>query len=101
MQIYQRFMCEVVAITHEMNRFSGDAEDGMVPVDARLFNALVRLSSTARGGFNKHLEFAMAQEIQRLDTRFSLDEPETPKTPKGEAVIDGEGIHQKGQDHAA
>jgi hypothetical protein len=97
MQMYQRFMCEVVALTHEMNRFSGDAERGVVPVDARLFNALVRLSSTARGGFNKHLEFATAQEIQRLGTRFSLDEPE----PKGEEVIDGESVHEEGQADAA
>jgi len=97
-------MGDVVAIAHEMKRFSGDTKNGMVPMDARLFNELVRISSKARSGFNAHMEFATDQGIQRLETRFGLSEvPKKKQEPKkkGQEVVDNEGVHQKGTADAA
>lgn len=100
MQRYPKFMCDVVAVTHEMNRLSWDASNGFVPVDARLLNELVRLVSKARANFNAHMEFTTAQGIQRLNTRFNLDEKKADKPKEKEKDADEE-IQQEGQTDAA
>lgn len=97
--MYQRFMCDVVAVAHEMNRMSGDTKNGMVPIDARLFNELMRMAAKARSGFNAHLEFTTAQGIQRLNTRFSLDNPQKVANATQEVV--DEEIQPEGQTDAA
>lgn len=84
MQFYQKFMVEIVALASEMNRLSGDAKDGMVPVDARHLNTLVRIASTARGGFNKHLEFATEQAVLKAKTRYAADVEEEDNGEDGD-----------------
>jgi hypothetical protein len=75
MQLYQRFMCDAVALIHEIKRLSADAVEGQVSVDKRLLHELARLSTNARNGFNGHLEYVLQQNLQRLRTRFKLERP--------------------------
>jgi hypothetical protein len=94
MQMHHKFMVDMVALTGEMNRTSGDAKDGMVPIDARLFNILVREAAKVQGVFNKDLNFKTSEAIRRLESRFK--QPTAPR-PKEEGSDGNTDLQQSGQ----
>jgi hypothetical protein len=81
MDRYRKFAVDMTATIIELNRSSGRAQKGMVPVDARLFNETVRLASKLRDTMNHHLEGGLRMELKRLQKRFSLDLAEIDPQP--------------------
>ena len=76
MDRYRRFTVEMTALTIELNRSSGPAKDGKVPVDARLLNEAVRLSARSRQTMNHHLEYKLGESVRDLQRRFKLPQVE-------------------------
>lgn len=74
MDLYRKFVVSMTALMIEVNRTSGKAEKGMVPIDARLLNEAVRLTSASRDSMNNHLEFKLGEERKRLRLRYKLED---------------------------
>lgn len=77
MDYYRKFCSEMSALMIEMNRSSGDAKSGMIPVDARLFNEAVRIVGKARDSFNQLMEFKTNEAQRGFQKRYKLAEKET------------------------
>lgn len=75
MDQYRKFAVETVALVAELNRKAGPTADGLVPVDARLFQSLVRESAHVLSAWNHYMDSRFDESLRRLRKRFDLPEP--------------------------
>lgn len=79
MDRYRKFSVDMTAVIVEMNRLSGAAKNGHVPVNVKLLQEAVRLASNMRSSMNHTLEFKLDMELKRNSKRFGLVEAPEPK----------------------
>jgi hypothetical protein len=78
MDRYRKFTVEMTALVIELNRTSGAAKGGRIPVDARIFNALVRKAAEGRAAANRAMEFGLEEALRRTQTIFGLPRNDAP-----------------------
>jgi hypothetical protein len=86
MDLYRKFAVSMTGLTIHINETAGKTEKGSVPIDARLFNEMVRLASDSRKAMNLNMEYKLSEEIRRLALRYQLEDRAVPPPAKDKPV---------------
>jgi len=83
MDKYRKFTVETLALIDAMK--DGPRQDQSIVIDARLFDALVRLTDAVKSGWPHHLDFVLGEAKKALEKRFSLNQEDAEESETDQA----------------